>query len=59
MADAPKSRCHANCGSGGYMPKGRGRVAGFMGAKGNLYECMRCKKMHVFNDRGEFLGFAS
>ena len=54
----PKSNCHNNCGSGLYMPKGPGKTKGFPGKKGTLYECMNCGTVHVFNDRGEFLGFA-
>jgi hypothetical protein len=62
----PKSSCHSDgCqddksrwGSGAFMPRGTGRTKGLLGQKGNLYECMKCHTVHVFNDRGEFLGFA-
>lgn len=58
MGEQPKSNCHNDCGSGLYMPAGTGKVKGFGGAKGNKFKCMRCGTEHIFNDRGEFLGFA-
>ena len=53
----PKSNCH-KCNHGLYMPKGTGRTKGLLGTKGNRYDCMSCGEAHIFNDRGEFLGFA-
>lgn len=57
MAEQPKSNCHQNCGSGLYMPKGKGKTPGLLGRKGERYDCMGCGKPHIFNERGEFLGF--